>query len=59
MGFCRRVTNSLRNKSIKKCIPYLLRKILFLASKLYCPPRAHGKKLFVNFEHYDLANNEE
>jgi hypothetical protein len=34
MRFCKYVPNSTRNKNIKSCNPYLLQKVVFLASKI-------------------------
>jgi hypothetical protein len=45
---------------MERHIPYLLLKMAFLAFKTMLSPLGAGqKKLFVNFEHYDLANGEE
>jgi hypothetical protein len=45
---------------MERHIPYLLLKMVFLAFKtLLFPLGTGGKKKFVHFEHYDLANGEE
>jgi hypothetical protein len=60
MGFWGHVPNSLRNKDMRRHIPYLLLKMVFLGFKtLLCPLGAGEKNFFVNFERYDLANGEE
>jgi hypothetical protein len=62
MRFLGHVPNSLRNKNMEKHIPYLFFKWFFWPSKLHYSLRAQEKKalnFFVNFEHYDLANDEE
>jgi hypothetical protein len=45
---------------MERHIPYLLKKMVFLAFKTLLSPYGAGdKNFFVNFEHYDLANGEE
>jgi hypothetical protein len=54
MRFCGHVPNSLRNKNMERLIPYLLKKMVFLAFKTLLSPFGAGEKnFFVNFEHYD------
>jgi hypothetical protein len=60
MRFWGHVPNLLRNENMKRHIPYLLYKMVFLAFKTLLSPLSVGEKnFFVNFERYDLANNEE
>jgi hypothetical protein len=59
MKFCEHVPNSLRNKNLKRLIPNLLQKVVFLASKILQSPLGIGKKNFFNFECYDLVNGKE
>jgi hypothetical protein len=45
---------------MERHIPYLLKKMVFLAfNTLLFPLGAGEKNCFVNFERYDLANGEE
>jgi hypothetical protein len=60
MKFCEDVPNSLRNKNLKRLIPNLLVKVIFLASiTLLSSSGAWEKTRFFNFECYDLANGKE
>jgi hypothetical protein len=60
MRFCRHVPNSFRNKNLKRLIPYLLEKVVFLDLKRLLSPSDMSKKdFFFNFECYDLANAKE
>jgi hypothetical protein len=48
------------NKKVERHGPYLLQKMVFLASETLLYPMGIGiKNFFVNFERYDLANGEE
>jgi hypothetical protein len=58
--FFEHVHNSLRNKNLKRLIPNLLEKVVFLASKtLQSPLGTRERNFFFNFECYDLANGKE
>jgi hypothetical protein len=60
MRFCGHVLNSPRIKNLKRLIPYLLEREVFLDPKRLHPPLDRGKKnFFFNFECYDLANGKE
>jgi hypothetical protein len=60
MRFCGHVPNSTRNKNMKFLSPYLLQKMVFLASKTLLSHFGIGEKNFlINFECYDLANCKE
>jgi hypothetical protein len=60
MRFCGHVLNSPRNKNLKRLIPYLLQKVVFLDPKRLLSPSDRGKKnSFFNFECYDLTNGKE
>jgi hypothetical protein len=60
MRFCGHVRNSPRNKNLKRLIPYLLQKVVFLDPKRLLSPSDRGKKnSFFNFECYDLTNGKE
>jgi hypothetical protein len=55
--FCEHVPNSPKNKNLKRLIPYLLEKVVFLDPKRLLSPSNMGKEnFFFNFECYDLAN---
>jgi hypothetical protein len=60
MKFCGHIPNSPTNKNVKRLIPYLLKKMVFLGSKTLLYLSGIGKKNFsFNFECYDLTNGEE
>jgi hypothetical protein len=60
INFCRRIPNSTRNKNVKRLILYLVKKMVFLASKTLLYLSGRGKKnISFNFERYDLANGKE
>jgi hypothetical protein len=60
MRFCGHVPNSTRNKYMKFLSPYLLQKMVFLASKTLLSHSGIGEtKNLINFEHYDLASRKE
>ena len=60
MRFYWHVPNSPRNKNLKSLNPYLLYKMVFLASKtLLYPLSTRERTFFSNFEPYDLANGME
>jgi hypothetical protein len=46
MRFCGHVPNSLTNKNLKRHIPYLLEKVVFLDPKQLLSPLAGEKKTF-------------
>jgi hypothetical protein len=60
MRFCGHVSNSPRNKNLKRHFLNLLEKVVFLDPKRLFSPLGRGKKtLFFNFECYDIANVKE
>jgi hypothetical protein len=60
MRFCGHVPNSPKNKNVKRLIPYVFQKMVFLGSKTLMSPLDTGEKnLFFNFERYDLVNGKE
>jgi hypothetical protein len=60
MTFCGHVPNSPRNKNLKRHILNLLKKVVFFGPQKTAVPLSQGqKKIFFNFECYDLTNGKE
>jgi hypothetical protein len=47
MEFCGHVPNSSKNKNVKRLIPHVLQKMVFLGSKTLLSPWTKEKKLFL------------
>jgi hypothetical protein len=61
MRFCGHVPNSPRNKNLKRLIPYLLEKVVFLDPKRLLSPSDRGKKTFsstLNVMIWQMIRNE-